>query len=676
MGIYDKGKIFAGALTPVLLNYGSPSAGGSYGGSPSRSSGVSTPSRSSSTKGDEYEVKYDGLPGANEALLGQEYALKAQKQALGEAVNKIMMSDSATEQEIEQALKGYYKGLSALSAQEAMLTVYNESSKDDKALYDRDMSYVTDKKKTDAPMLSTNVGELLHSGAGFIDIFRNPNAKLFETDSDGGILSTRQYMANRAGDRSLDINGKPLPYQPIVRSASDKEYLNAVRQRFEEAKTQTSGAGQETRSNEENLNATMDVMFEMLSADELNRAVERTVTKNRKVVGPSGQNGITVKDKEFSYSFEGDMKGLVSEIDRVKGRLGDPKLSDAEQDHMVNVATQLGMTFENMVRQQVASDAGYQKTGLITKTVSANDQKMLAVYAELDPSVLSTYGPNVRDAQFTVFDKDGNKQDLHVKAGHFPTNLNPKEAFENQVTPLRKSNGEKVTVTINDLVSTTPFIMLGRAHDYENTQAALRKAVVDNVSNTYIVGPKIKMDDAGKAYIDPADQTQTYMEAWINIPKESAGDIMYNTVVQGTVTKKREFYEKDGEQYVSTRLGNQEESGVYNASGRKMSLRQMFFGGSTDLTGANGADFVEDGEYYRMKIQIPVSNEPMYMSGSPEAVRVRHDARRQAQEADEEARRNLDRYIEETQIGFEPYIDPVRQEMANPSAVGVHYTTH
>ena len=213
---------------------------------------------------------------------------------------------------------------------------------------------------------------------------------------------------------------------------------------------------------------------------------------------------------------------------------------------MVNVATQLGMTFESMVRQQVASDAGYQKTGLITKTVSANDQKMLAVYAELDPSVLSTYGPNVRDAQFTVFDKDGNKQDLHVKAGHFPTNLNPKEAFENQVTPLRKSNGEKVTVTIDDLVSTTPFIMLGRAHDYENTQAALRNAVIDNVSNTYIVGPKIKMDDAGKAYIDPADQTQTYMEAWVLIPKDSAGDIMYNTVVQGTVTKRREFYEKDG----------------------------------------------------------------------------------------------------------------------------------
>ena len=131
MGIYDKGKIFAGALTPVLLNYGSPSAGGS----PGRSSGGYTPSRSSATKSDEYEVKYDGLPGANEALLGQEYALKAQKQALGEAVNKIMMSDSATEQEIEQALKGYYKGLNALSAQEAMLAVYNESSKDDKALY-------------------------------------------------------------------------------------------------------------------------------------------------------------------------------------------------------------------------------------------------------------------------------------------------------------------------------------------------------------------------------------------------------------------------------------------------------------------------------------------------------------------------------------------------------------
>ena len=145
----------------------------------------------------------------------------------------------------------------------------------------KDMSYVVDKKKTDAPMLSTNVGELLHSGAGFIDIIRDPNAKLFETDSEGRILSTREYMGNRAGDRSLDLNGKPLPYQPIVRSASDKEYLNAVRQRFEEAKTQTSGAGQETRSNEENLNATMDAMFEMMSSDELNRAVERTVAKDR-----------------------------------------------------------------------------------------------------------------------------------------------------------------------------------------------------------------------------------------------------------------------------------------------------------------------------------------------------------------------------------------------------------
>ena len=652
MGIYDKGKIFAGALTPVLLNYGSPSAGGSSGGY--------SPSRSSATKGDEYEVKYDGLPGANEALLGQEYALKAQKQALGEAVNKVIMSDGATEQEIEQALKGYYKGLNALSAQEAMLTVYNESSKGDKALYDKDMSYVVEKKKTDSPMLSTNVGELLHSGAGFVDIFRDPNAKLFETDSEGRILSTRQYMANRAGDRSLDQSGKPLPYQPIVRSASDKEYLNAVRQRFEEAKTQTSGFGEETRSNEENLNATMDAMFEMMSSDELNRAVERTVAKDRSVIGPSGQEGITVKDKEFSYRFEGTMKDLVSEIDRVKASLRDPSLSDAEQEHMVNVATQLGMTFESMVRQQVAADAGYQKTGLVTKMVSAKDQKMLAVYAELDSSVLSTYGPNVRDAQFTVFDKYGNKQDLAVKAGHFPTNLTPKEAFENQVMPMTKSNGDKVSVTVGDLVASTPFIMLGRAHDNVNTQEALRGAVISNVSNTYIVGPKMKMDDNGKTYIDPADQTQTYMEAWIHIPQSSAKDIKYNSAVQGTVTKKREMYVKDGEQYVSTPLDNQEESGVYNASGPMKSLRQMFLGETTDLSGATGADFMEDGKYYRMKIQIPVSNEPMYMSGSSEAVRVRHDARRRAQEADEEARRNLDRYIEETQIDFDPYEDPAR----------------
>lgn len=668
MGIYDKGKIFAGALTPVLLNYGTPSGGGS-------SSGYS-PSRTSTKKSDEYEVKYDGLAGANEALLSQEYNIKAQKQALGEEMNSLILSDEATDQQIEQALKLYHKGLNALSAQEAMLAVYNEAAKDDKALYDKDMSYVLEKKKTDAPLLRTNVGELLHSGAGFIDIIRDPNASLFETDSEGRILNTREYMINRAGDRSLDINGRPLRYEPIVRSTSDKEYLDAVRQRFEEAKTQTSGAGQDTRSNEFNLNATMDAMFEMMSSDELNRAVERTVSKNRRVFGPSGQEGITVKDKEFSYRFEGDMMDLVSEIDRIKMTLRDPKLSEAEQDHTQKVAVQLGMAFENMVRQQVASDAGYQKTGLVSKTISMNDQKMLAIYAELDPSVLSTYGPNVRDAQFTVFDQYGNKQDLHVKAGHFPTNLNPKEAFENQVMPLRKSNGEKTTVTIDDVASSTPFIMLGRAHDYENTQQALRNATIENISNTYIVGPKMKMDDNGKAYIDPADQTQTYMEAWIRIPKENIGDIKYNTVVQGTVTKKRESYVKDGEQYVRTPLANEKESGVYNASGPMKSLRQMFLGGATDLSGANGADFIEDGNYYRMKIQIPVSNEPMYQGGSAESVRERHDARRQRQQADEAARQSLGRYIEETQIGFDPYVDPVRKQMANPSAIGVHYTTH
>lgn len=580
MALIKSPKIFTGQLSPVILPFSQPTGGGSLSSMGYHASKQGDPTSDYMSDNSKFSDKLEGLIGANQAINSQYQSLDQQQAMLRSNVNKVIFSDTATEDERQKAISDYYMGMNQLAAKRSELYIYAESAKDDKKYYEDDLKYATDKAKIDAPLLGFDYGSIA-AGTSNADVsanglFDNASEPLIYNDNDGRTLTVGKFMDFRRSLTATDKNGSPVKYKPIIRSQSDKEYTQTLRTHLDgknitsdtfydengNAKSLNqlsgvfSGAGFTKRtvsSNQANLQDQVNNMFEILPAEALNRAAERVIASNISI--PKGD--LVVKDKigdeEKKFEFSGSVSELVQAITYAKKKSQDPKLSDNERMFQRKVGVALANKFNSLVKAQVVIDANTAATGQVTSTSTTAVYRNTEAYNKLKQSEslaamvapktlimrteLANKKPGANARQTFFWGPKQIKEELLVHAGNFDSHTYPRQVMENMVGPLKNNKNEPIFHKLDELG--VPFMAFGgRGYSPNNIPFGLGDATFEGVTTEYMVARKMEIDGNSASMSNNTDAT--YITAIYSIDKQDAKGIMLNsaTVNSGMVRGK------------------------------------------------------------------------------------------------------------------------------------------
>lgn len=628
MALYKSPKIFTGQLSPVILPFGQPTGGGSLSSMGYHASKQSDPASEYMSDNSKFSDKLEGLPGANEAINSLYQSIDQQQAMLRSNINKVIFSDTATEDERQRAISDYHMGMNQLAAKRSELYIYAESAKDDKKYYEDDLKYATDNGKLDAPLLNFDYGSLAagtnNANIAANGLFDNASAPLVYNDNDGRVMSVGKFMDFRRKLTATDKNGSPITYKPILRSQSDVDYTETLK-KFLDGKNITTetlydanghaksvnqlssefnGAGFTKRTvttNLKNIQEQVNNMFEMLPAEALNRAAERLIASNISI--PEGDLVVKEKvgDEEKKFEFSGSVSELTHAITYAKQKSQDPKLSDNERMFQRKVGVALANKFNNLVKAQVVMDASTAATGQITFTPSTTVYRNTESYNRLlqseslatmvNPKVLrmrtevANKKPGANARQTFFWGPKNIKEELLVHAGNFDSHIYPTQVMENMVGPLKNNKNEPIFHKLDEIG--VPFMAFGgRGYSPNDIPIGLGDAVFEGVTTEYMVARKLEIDGNRASMSDNTDAS--YITAVYSIDKNDAKGIMLNSATVNSGMVKGQW-----------------KSDVIALNGKPYSLKKMIEVGNDPRSRSEAGIEEKDGRIY-FEVKIPV----------------------------------------------------------------------